>query len=161
MFGAEFWVAAGFFIFLGILVYYKVPKILGVALDRRAKRIRDQLIEATHLRKEAEALLKEFEAKRLSAEQEAADIIARAKADAERLAKESEEKLADFVKRRTAAAEAKIAQAEAQAAADVRAAAADAAVKAAEQILRGELSTSDAANAFMTKTLKDVRAKLQ
>ena len=161
MFGAEFWVAVGFFIFLGILVYYKVPKIFGVALDRRARRIRDQLHEATHLREEAETLLKEFEAKRHSAEQEAADIISRAKADAERLSRESEEKLADFITRRTAAAEAKIAQAEAQAAAEVRAAAADAAVKAAEKILQGELSAADSANAFMSKTLKDVRAKLQ
>ena len=48
--------------------------------------------------------------------------------------------MADFVKRRTASAEAKIAQAEAQASAEVRAAAVDAAIKASERVLRDEIT---------------------
>ena len=48
--------------------------------------------------------------------------------------------MADFVKRRTATAEAKIAQAEAQASAEVRAAAVDAAIKASERVLRDEIT---------------------
>ena len=59
----------------------------------------------------------------------------------------------------TAAAEAKIAQAEAQAAAEVRAAAVEAAVRASERVLRNEI-TGPTAEALLTRSLGDVRAKL-
>lgn len=156
---AEFWVGVAFVIFWGILYYYGVPQRVLNSLDSRGRRVADELAEAKRLRMEAEALLKEFEAKRAAAEREAAEIVSNARDEAERLSRETHEKLADFVKRRTAAAEAKIAQAEAQAAAEVRAAAIDAAVKASERVLRGELS-GPAAEALVTKSLGDVRAKL-
>jgi F-type H+-transporting ATPase subunit b len=157
---AEFWVAVAFVIFWGILFYYGVPQRIMSSLDGRGKRIADELAEARRLREDAERLLKEYESKRAAAEREAAEIVSSAKEEAERLARETQEKMADFVKRRTASAEAKIAQAEVQATADVRAAAVEAAVKASEQVLRGEL-TGSSGEALLTKSLGDVRAKLQ
>ena len=129
------------------------------SLDSRGRRVVDELAEANRLRMEAEALLREFETKRAAAEREAAEIVSNARDEAERLARETQEKMADFVKRRTATAETKIAQAEAQAAAEVRAAAVDAAVRASERVLRGELS-GPAAEALVAKSLNDVRTKL-
>ncbi len=157
---AEFWVGVAFVIFWGILFYFGVPKRLLSSLDTRGKRIADELAEARRLREDAERLLKEYESKRAAAEREAAEIVSSAKDEAERLARETQEKMADFVKRRTAGAEAKIAQAEAQATAEVRAAAVEAAVKASERVLRGELA-GPAAEAMVTKSLGDIRAKLQ
>jgi F-type H+-transporting ATPase subunit b len=157
---AEFWVGVAFVIFWGILFYFGVPKRLLGSLDTRGQRIADELAEAKRLRSEAEALLKEFESKRAAAEREAAEIVSNARDEAERLANDTQTKMADFVKRRTAAAETKIAQAEAQASAEVRAAAIDAAVRASERVIRGELSGS-AAEQMVTKSLADVRAKLQ
>jgi F-type H+-transporting ATPase subunit b len=157
---AEFWVAVAFFIFWGVMFYYGVPGKLLTSLDRRGKRIADELSEAKRLRQDAEALLKEFEQKRGAAEREAAEIVSLAREEAERLAREAQEKIADFVKRRTASAEAKIAQAETQATADVRAAAVDAAVKASERVLRDELK-GPAATSLLERSLGDVRTKLQ
>jgi F-type H+-transporting ATPase subunit b len=157
---AEFWVGVAFVIFWGILFYFGVPKRLLGSLDSRGQRIADELAEAKRLRTEAETLLKEFEAKRAAAEREAAEIVSNARDEAERLARETQDKMADFVKRRTAAAEAKIAQAEAQASAEVRSAAIEAAVKASERVLRGELSGA-AAEDLVTRSLSDVRTKLQ
>ena len=111
---AEFWVAVAFVIFWGILFYKGVPGKVLNQLDSRGKRIADELAEAKRLRQDAERLLKEYEAKRAAAEREAADIVSTARDEAERLAREAQEKMTDFVKRRTATAEAKIAQAEAQ-----------------------------------------------
>jgi F-type H+-transporting ATPase subunit b len=156
---AEFWVLVAFLIFMGILVYFGVPATILGALDNRTKRVSDELAEAQRLREEAARLLKEYERKRLAAEQEAADIVAAAREEAERLGRESEERLADFVRRRTAAAEAKIAQAEAQATAEVRAAAADAAVRASERVLRAELS-GGAGDDLVSRGLSEIRAKL-
>jgi F-type H+-transporting ATPase subunit b len=129
-------------------------------LDSRGKRIADELAEAKRLRQDAERLLREYETKHAAAEREAAAIVSSARDEAERMAQEAHEKLADFVKRRTASAEAKIAQAEAQASAEVRAAAVDAAIKASERVLRQEI-TGDTATSMVTQSLNDVRAKMQ
>ena len=119
------WVAVGFIIFVGILGYYGVHKLILKTLDDRGQKVSDQLAAASTLRVEAEKLLAEYELKRLAAEQEASKIVDEAKAEAERIRKSEEAKLADFVLRRTKMAEQKIAQAEATASAEVRAAAAD------------------------------------
>ena len=134
---AEFWVALGFTCFVLLAIFYfKTHSRIGKALDDRGARIRGELDEAERLRREAAAVLASFEGKRAQAEKEAADLVAQARAEAELIAKEAEERLADFVRRRTAQAEQKISNAETQAMAQVRAAAADAATAAAEIVLR-------------------------
>lgn len=156
---AEFWVAVAFFIFVGILVYYGVPKVIINALDKRSIGIAEQLAEAKRLREDAEKLLKEYKDKRAAADREATEIVANAKAEAKLIAKDAQKKMADFVARRTAAAEAKIAQAEQDAASQVRAAAIEAAVKASEIVLRDEIK-GKMADGLVTKGLADVKAKL-
>jgi F-type H+-transporting ATPase subunit b len=137
-FDAEFYVTLGFIVFLCLLGYLGVHRMVLKSLDDRGKAIADELAQAAKLRDEATALLASFEKKAAEAEASAAAIIADARVQAEQLAKETAERMADFVTRRTKQAETKIAMAEAQAAADVRAAAADHAVKAAEIVLRDQ-----------------------
>jgi F-type H+-transporting ATPase subunit b len=155
----EFWVAVAFLIFVGILVYVGVPKMLLGALDDRAKRVQAELDEARRLKEEAQKLLAEYKAKQRQADEEAVAIIEGAKAEAERIAAESKTKMEEFVARRTKMAETKIAQAEAQAIADVRAAAAEAAVTAAEKILT-ESVKGKVADDLITRGIGDVKAKL-
>jgi F-type H+-transporting ATPase subunit b len=156
---AEFWVALGFLVFLGLLGYLGVHRQVAKSLDDRAARIKAELDEAQKLKDEAAALLQEYQRKRGEAEHEAAAIIDGAKAEAERLAADAKGKVEEFVARRTKLAEAKIAQAEAQATADVRAAAADAAVAAAEKIL-AQQAKGELAGALIAKGIEDVRKKL-
>jgi F-type H+-transporting ATPase subunit b len=159
MFDAEFWVAASFFIFIGILVYVGVHKKIAEALDHRRDRIKAELDEARRLREEAQALLAHYRQKQKEAEGEAAAILTSAKADAERMTLEAEAKMSEFVARRTKMAEAKIAQAESQALADVRAAAADAAVTAAERILK-DTTKDNLADDLLARGIEDVENKL-
>jgi F-type H+-transporting ATPase subunit b len=156
---AEFWVTLAFLVFVGVLIYVGVPKLVANSLDERAARIKAELDEAKKLKDEAAQLLAEYERRRHEAESEAEGIISGAKAEAERMASEAKAKIEDFVSRRTKMAETKIAQAEAQAAADVRSAAADAAVAAAERILTLE-AKGDRASALIAKGIDDVRKKL-
>jgi F-type H+-transporting ATPase subunit b len=155
----EIWVAIGFVIFLGILVYVGVPGIITKALDDRAKRVQAELDEARRLKDEAQKLLAEYQGKQKKAEAEAAGIIEGAKAEAERIAADAKVKMEEFVARRTKMAETKIAQAEAQAVADVRAAAADAAVAAAEKILTDTVK-GKVADDLIARGIGDVKAKL-
>jgi F-type H+-transporting ATPase subunit b len=156
---AETWVAVAFVIFVGVLIYFGVHKLLVNALDQRSTRIRDELDEARRLKDEAAALLAEYRRKQQTAEREAAEIVAGAKAEAERLAVEAKTRMDEFVARRTRMAETKIAQAEAQALADVRAAAADAAVAAAEKILTQTVKGS-VADDLVSKGIAELRSKL-
>jgi F-type H+-transporting ATPase subunit b len=156
---AETWVAIGFLIFVGILIYVGVPKMILGALDDRAKRVQNELDEARRLKDEAQKLLAEYQGKQKQAETEAASIVAGAKAEAERIAVEAKAKMEEFVARRTKMAETKIAQAEAQAVADVRAAAAEAAVTAAEKILTDTVK-GKVADDLIARGIGDVKAKL-
>jgi len=156
---AEFWVALAFVVFLGLLGYLGVHRIVAKSLDDRAARIKAELDEARKIKDEAVQLLAEYQRKRHAAEGEAQDIIAGAKAEAERLAAEAKARIEDFVGRRTKMAEAKIAQVEAQAAADVRSAAAEAAIAAAEKILSAE-TKGKLAGELIAKGIDEVRKKL-
>jgi F-type H+-transporting ATPase subunit b len=155
----EFWVAVGFVIFVGVLIYVGVPKMMTKALDDRAKRVQDELNEARRLKEEAQKLLAEYQAKQRQADEEAAAIVAGAKAEAERFAAEAKVKMEEFVARRSKMAETKIAQAEAQAVADVRAAAAEAAVSAAEKILTDSVK-GKVADDLLARGIGDVKTKL-
>jgi F-type H+-transporting ATPase subunit b len=155
----EIWVALAFIVFVGGLGFIGVHRMLAKALDDRSARIKAELDEARKLKDEAAELLAEYQRKRQAAEGEAQDIIAGAKAEAERLAAEAKTRIEDFVARRTKLAETKIAQAEAQAAADVRSAAAEAAVAAAEKILSAE-AKGNLASELIAKGIDDVRKKL-
>ena len=155
----ETWVAIAFVILMALFAYLGIHKTVLTALDHRAQRIKAELDEARKLKEDAAKLLDEYKTKRTSAEREAEEIIANAKAEAERIAVESRAKMEDFVARRTKMAETKIGQAEAQALADVRAAAADAAVAAAETILR-DTAKGQIAEDLIAQGIADVKAKL-
>lgn len=129
------WVALAMLVVLVLLAWKKVHHALGKALDNNIALIRDQLAEAESLRKEAEALKAEYEARAATADSdrqalldrarhEADDIVAKAKSDAEAL-----------IERRARMAEDKIAAEERSAVEQLRAAAAQAASRAAEQLI--------------------------
>lgn len=137
---AEFWVGAAFLIFVGLMVYAKVPAAIAGILDARGQKVQAQLDEANQLREEAQRLLAEIKVQRETSEKTAAALLAAAKEDATRLLAEAKVKLAEDIQRRRVLAERKIATAEAQAAADVKAAAADLAAQAAETVLAARIA---------------------
>ena len=155
----EFWVGVGTLIFLGILLWQRVPALVAKSLDARAASIASELDEARRLRGEAEALLAEYRKKRAAAEEEAGAILTEAKAEAERFAAESRVAIKTRIERRGKQAEAKIAQAEAQAVAEVRALAADAAIAAAEKLIAARLDDSKAAD-LVKRALEEIPSKL-
>jgi F-type H+-transporting ATPase subunit b len=159
MFEAEFWVAISFVIFVAVMAYFGVHKLMVKGIDDRRDRIKAELDEARRLKEEAQALLAQYERKKQEAEREAEEIVKSAMAEAERIAGEAKAKMEDFVARRTKMAENKIAQAEAQAVADVRSSAAEAAVAAAQSLL-SRLVKGKVADDLIAKGIEDVRGKL-
>jgi F-type H+-transporting ATPase subunit b len=136
----SFWALIALFIFIGLMIFFGIPKIIGRMLDARIRQIETDIAEAKRLRAEAAALLVEYEQKRRDAEKEAEEIIAAARDEANRLTAEAQASLNDLVTRRTKSVEDKIAQAEAQAVAEVRARSADLAIEAARTVLSDEMN---------------------
>ena len=137
---AESWVLVSFLLFVALLIYLKVPKIVLRLLDEHSFRVSMQLTEARKLRDEAAAMLADYKKKQADAELMAAEILASAKADAEQFAISSSQKMAETLDRRTKQAMQKIAQAEATATKEVRARATDLAITAAGNLIAGQKS---------------------
>ena len=156
---ATFWVGAAFVLFIGILVYLKVPGMLTGALDERAKKISNDLDQARELREEAQVLLATYQRKQRDALKEAEEIIAHAKEEAMREAEQAEKKLEEAVARRQQAALNKIALAEAQAEYEVRDTAIEIAIAAATAVVAQQVR-GDRADALVDTAIQDLRRHL-
>lgn len=132
---ATVWVSLAMAVLFAILIVKKVPALIGKALDDRIESIRSQLDEAAKLRAEAEALKAEYQKKLAGAERNAEALLARAQDEAANIVAEAKANCKALVKRRQKMAEDKIAAAERTAIADIRAKAVSAAASAAETLI--------------------------
>ena len=154
-FDATFIAFVGLVIFIGVLVYLKVPAAIMGMLDQRSQTIAKELHEARRLREEAEKLLAEYEAKRATAEAEAKAIVDTAKEQAALVADETRQSMMAAMARRERQAEDRIKSAETKASDEVRAAAAEATIAAAEKIIRERMSDK-AQGALVADGVKDL-----
>lgn len=150
---ATVYVSIAMLVFIGILVWKKVPAMIAASLDAKIATIRQQLDEAEKLRNEAEALKAEYSAKIAGAESEAAEMRARAEAEAAALVDKAKADTTALIARRKKMAEDRIAAAEAAALGEVRAAAARAATEAAAALI-GTKHGADADKALVDKAIK-------
>ena len=60
---ATFWVTISFFIFLGILIYFKIPQRIKETLEQNIFNIKSQINEAEKLKEDAKNILTEHEKK--------------------------------------------------------------------------------------------------
>jgi F-type H+-transporting ATPase subunit b len=129
------WVALAMLVVFGLLVWKKVHHAVGRALDDKIRVIRDQLAEAEALRKEAEALKAEYQAKASSADKDREALLERARHEADEIVAKAKRDAQALVERRTRMAEDKIAAEERAAVDQLRATAADAASRAAARLI--------------------------
>src|SRR5687768_14494576 len=133
--GPSGYVALAMLVVFAIMLWKRVPALIGAALDKKIAGIREQLDTAAKLREEAAALKAEYEAKasaadeeiaalKAAAEKQAADVVAKAKRDA-----------SDLIARHKALSAAKSAAAERAAIDELRAKAASVSAAAAGRLI--------------------------
>lgn len=145
---STFWAFIALLLFIALIVYLKVPGMIGRSLDERAENIKKELEEARTLREEAQQLLAEYHRKRKEAEKEAGDIVAAAEREAKALLEDAKRSTEEFVARRNKLAEQKIATAETDAINAVRASAVDLAIAAAGKIVADKVDSKVAGSLF-------------
>ncbi len=133
-----FWVSVAFLLLLCLLVYLKVPGLVGGKLDERATQIESDIREAEKLREEAQELLATYERKQKEALREAEAIMQNAKDEATRIAEQGKERLEQSLARREKMAIDRIAQVEAQAIDEVRLMAVEIAMDATRDLVAAQ-----------------------
>mgnify|MGYP001234190301 FL=1 len=155
-----FWVLVAFIGFISVLVYLKVPGMVTKGLDARAEKIKADLEEADALLKEAQDLLASYQKKQREAADEAQEIQARAKEEAERIVENGRTRLKDSLQRREKLAMDRITQAEASAVDEIRARTVDIALDATRDLLAGNLSYNKA-NVMLDDSIKELPGRLK
>jgi len=154
-----FVIATAFFGFFAVLIYLKVPGMVGRSLDGRADKIKSDIEQAELLCKEAQDLLSTYQKKQREAVKEAENIVNHAKEEAERMLVEGKTQLDAALKRREQMVSLRIKQAEIAATDEIRDETARLAVKATETILRNNLSAKQG-TAILNQSIDNLGGQL-
>lgn len=158
-YNSTFTVGVAFVLFLALLWYLGVHKLIGRQLDDRAVRIRAELDEARQLREEAQELFAEFERKQKQVAGQTEEIIAHARAEAEAAAERAKADIQVSIQRRLKAADEQIALAESNAIREVKDRAVTIAIAAAADVLRDRLG-EDRQRTLVDAAIEDVGQRL-
>ncbi|GAD55065.1 F0F1 ATP synthase subunit B [Limimaricola cinnabarinus] len=155
----DFVVLLAFLLFVGVLLYFRVPREVGKLLDKRADGIRAELDDARGLREEAQSLLASFERKQKDVQTQADRIVSNARDEANRSAEQAKVDIAKSIQRRLTAAEEQIQSAQDKAVRQVHDEAVTVAVAAARQVITDQM-TAQRADKMIDESIQTVGAKL-
>ncbi len=139
---AAFWVAISFFIFLGILIYFKIPQKIRDVLNENILNIKSQINEAEKLKEEAKNILSEHEKKISNSKAEVQSMIKKANEDSEKNIIKTNEEFHILMENRKKNAEERIKQMKNQALKDIKNTSVEIAIESVEKLLKNSLDKS-------------------
>ena len=139
---ATFWVTISFFIFLGILIYFKIPQKIKETLEQNILNIKNQLTEAEKLKEDAKNILAEHEKKISNSKKEVKDMIDKANEDAEKNIIRTNEEFHKLMENRKKGAEDRITQLKNQAVKDIKNASVKIAIESVEKLIKNSIDKS-------------------
>ena len=158
-------VLIAFILFVLLLIYLKVPKIIGEALDSRVDIVNKQIEKAIAVKEESVELLSAIKRKETKAIENAEKIVADARAASKHDLEQIETYISGMVSRKLKTAEDRIAMAENAAVKKISHMSSEIAVKVASSYLVGDLSKAnhdeliDASISSLSKDLKGINFK--
>ena len=159
-FDATFWVAVSFIIFIGILIYYKIPQMVNEQLNKMIFDIKNEIEESEKLRTESKTLLENAQNKLDVASSENKKIIDQVKKDSEKFIIEMNEKFHKSSEIKKTLAKTKISQMKEAALKDIK----DTSVKIAIASVKKIISTSvdkSKLDTLFQKNLEDTKTALK
>ena len=139
---ATFWVTISFFIFIGILFYFKVPQKVIETLELNILNISNQINEAEKLKEDAKNILIEQEKKISNSKNEVKEMIDKANDEAEKNAIKINNKFQNLMENRKKNAEERIKQLKNQAMKDIKNASVKIAIETVEKLIKNSLDKS-------------------
>ena len=157
---ATFWVAVSFFIFLGVLIYLKVPQKINTSLTNQINEIKKELNEAEKLKIEAKNLLSNYENKIDKSKKETLEIINLAKKDSEKTILEKTKKFHQMIENKKRSAEQKIAQMKENALRDIKKISVKISIEAAEYLIKNSIDKNKLEKLY-AKSLEQAKTSLK
>ena len=142
MIDATFWVTISFFIFLGILVYFKVPQKIKETLEQNISNIKNQVNEAEKLKEDAKNILIDHEKKISNSKNEVKEMINKANEEAEKNIVRVNKEFHNLMENRKKNAEERIRQLKNQAEKDIKNASVKIAIETVEKLIKNSLDKS-------------------
>ena len=139
---SAFWVAVSFFIFLGILIYFKIPQKIKSSLDQHILSIKSQILEAEKLKEESKNALSEHEKKISNSKIEVKSMIDKANENAEKNLIKTNKEFHTMMENRKKNAEERISQMKIQALKDIKNASIKISIESVEKILKNSIDKS-------------------
>ena len=139
MIDATFWVAVSFFIFLGILIYFKIPQKITTILNDNIDVIKTEVNDAELLKEESKGILSEYEKKISNAKTEIKQMVGAAIDEADKNILKTNEELHVQMENRKKNTEDRIKQMKNQALKDVKNASIKISIQAVEVLLKNSL----------------------
>tara|TARA_B100000575_G_C23064482_1_gene612872 strand:- start:215 stop:799 length:585 start_codon:yes stop_codon:yes gene_type:complete len=136
-------VLISFLLFVGLLVYLKVPSLIASALDNRVELVNSQIQKAVAVKEESVELLAEVKRQETKANEIVAKIISDAKATSKHDLDQIEVQLSGMVSRKLKATEDQIRMAEESTVNKISHRSTEIAVKVASSYLINEMSASN------------------
>ena len=139
---ATFWVMISFFVFIGLLIYLKIPKKIRTTLEENINNIKNQIDEADKLKEDAKNILAEHEKKISNSKAEVKQMINKANEEAEKNVIKSNQDFHNLMESRKKNAEDRIKQLKNQALKDIKNASVKIAIDSVEKLIKNSLDKS-------------------
>ena len=139
---ATFWVTISFLIFIGILIYFKIPKKILESLEQNISNIKDQISEAEKLKEDAKNILIEHEKRISNSKNEVKEMIIKANDEAEKNVIKTNKEFHKLMENRKKNAEERIRQLKNQAMKDIKNASVKIAITSVEKLMKNSLDKS-------------------
>jgi F-type H+-transporting ATPase subunit b len=150
MIDATFWVAVSFFIFLGILIYFKIPQKITTILNDNIDVIKTEVNDAELLKEESKGILSEYEKKISNAKTEIKQMVGAAIDEADKNILKTNEELHVQMENRKKNTEDRIKQMKNQALKDVKNASIKISIQAVEVLLKNSLDKNKLNKIFVS-----------
>ena len=139
---ATFWVTISFFIFIGILIYFKIPQKVKTILEQNILDIKNQISEAEKLKEDAKNILIDHEKKISNSKNEVKEMLDKANDEAEKNVIRINKDFHNLMENRKKNAEERIRQLKNQAEKDIKNASVKIAIESVEKLIKNSLDKS-------------------
>ena len=157
---ATFWVAVSFFLFLGLLIYLKIPQKVSISLNDGINSIKKEINEAEKIRDEVKNILNEHENKLSNVDNEIEKMLKKAKDENEKILLEKTEKFHELMENKKRLIEQKINVLKKNAFNDVKNAAVKVSLEATINLIRNSLDKNKL-DKFFNESLEHTKSTLK
>ena len=139
----DFVVLISFLIFVGVLVYFKVPSIVGAFLDKRSNDIQNEIERAGEILEEAKKILSSIEADHIKTSETIGQMVQSAKARAGDDEEKAKKNIEELMRNKLISAEGQVLSSERKILEEIEGRAIDLSIEKVRMKLSKSLSSND------------------